>query len=122
VLGEDPFISAQDETFVTYQSKGPAGKPGDEEIFTYATWWFMCGPEAYGALSHRCIGKIHLPTVIMRGETDPHVDSWVPKASGAIAREMGNQRVRIVQIPGEGHDGIENPETMLDEIIRLVSA
>ncbi len=122
VLGEDPYNSAEDEIFVAYRCKGPTRQPGDDEIFTYKTWWFLCGPEAYGTMTHRHIGKIALPMVIMRGDADPLVESWVPEALGAIVRDAGNEKVRVVTIPGAHHDCMENPEAMVDEIVRLVSA
>ena len=122
VLGDDPYNSAEDEIFVAYRCKGPTRQPGDDEIFTYKTWWFLCGPEAYGTMTHRHIGKIALPMVIMRGDADPLVESWVPEALGAIARDAGNGKVRVVTIPGAHHDCMENPEAMVDEIVRLVSA
>ena len=46
LLGDDPYNSSNDEIFVAYQSIGPTHGPGDDEIFTYKTWWFLCGPEA----------------------------------------------------------------------------
>jgi len=122
ILGDDPYNSTEDEIVVVYRSEGPTRKPGDDKIFTYKTWWFMCGPEAYGAMSYRHIGKIALPIVFMRGELDPLVESWVPNALGAITREAGNDHVRVVEIPRAGHDCMDNPEPMLDEIVRLVSA
>jgi len=122
VLGEDPYNSAEDEIFVAYGCKGSTRQPGDDEVFTYKTWWFLCGPEAYGTMTYRHIGKITLPMVIMRGDADPLVESWVPEALGAIIRDAGNERVRVVTIPGARHDCMENPEAMVDEIVRLVSA
>ncbi len=121
VLGNDPYNSPNDETFVWYQSKGPTRRPDDDEIFTYKTWWFMCGPEAEAAMAHRHIGKIALPMLIMRGEMDPLIPSREPGALAAIAREAGNDNVRVVSIAGARHDCMENPEAMVDEIVRLVS-
>jgi alpha-beta hydrolase superfamily lysophospholipase len=122
VLGDNPYNSPNDETFVWYQSKGPTRRPDDDEIFTYKTWWFMCGPEAHGAITHRHIGKIALPMLIMRGEVDPLIANWEPDALAATAREAGNENVRVVSITGAHHDCMENPEAMVDEIVGLVSS
>jgi len=122
LLGDDPYNSPNDEIFVAYQSIGPTPGPGDDEIFTYKTWWFMCGPEAYGTMAYRHIAKINLPMLLMRGEADPLVAEWVPEALATIVREAGNQKVSVVRIPSAHHDCMENPEAMLDAIERLVSA
>jgi pimeloyl-ACP methyl ester carboxylesterase len=122
VLGDDPYNSPNDETFVFYQSKGPTRKPDHDEIFTYRTWWFMCGPGGHAAITHQQIGKIALPILFMRGESDPLIPAWVPGALGAIAQEAGNENVRVVSIANARHDCMENPEAMVDEIVRLVSS
>jgi len=122
LLGDDPYSSANDEIFVAYQSIGPTHSPGDDEIFTYKTWWFVCGPEAFGTMTYRHIAKIDLPMVLMRGDSDPLVAEWVPEALTTIAREAGNRNVSVVRIPTAHHDCMENSEAMLDAIERLVSS
>jgi alpha-beta hydrolase superfamily lysophospholipase len=121
VLGDDPYNSQNDETFIWYQSKGPTRKPDDDQILTYKTWWFMCGPKAHAAITHQHIGKIALPMLIVRGDADPLIPDWAPDALGKIAREAGNENVRVVSIAGARHDCMENPEAMVNEIVRFVS-
>jgi pimeloyl-ACP methyl ester carboxylesterase len=120
VLGDDPYHSTTDETFVAYRSTGPTREPHDSEVCTYKTWWFMYGPEAREAMAHRYIARIALPMVIMRGEWDGLVEDWEPDALGALARDAGNERVRVVRIANSGHDCMENAEAMLEEITRLI--
>jgi len=122
LLGDDPYNSPNDEIFVAYQSIGPTHGPGDDEIFTYKTWWFLCGPEAFGTMAYRHIAKINLPMVLMRGDADPLVEEWVPEALASIVREAGNEKVSVVRIAGARHDCMENPRAMLDEIERLILA
>ncbi|MFQ5931119.1 MAG: alpha/beta hydrolase family protein [Nitrospiraceae bacterium] len=121
VLGDDPYNSTNDETFVVHQASGPSREPIHSEIFTYKTWWFMAGPEAHNVMAYKHIGKINSPILMIRGENDPLVEGWDPEALAQIAREAGNTRVRVKQIPNAGHDCMENPDEMLKEIVNLMS-
>jgi alpha-beta hydrolase superfamily lysophospholipase len=121
VLGDDPYSSENDETFIWYQSKGPTRAADHADMFTYRTWWFLCGPEAHGAITHRQIAKIPLPMLMMRGESDPLIPDWVPGTLATIAKNAGNHHVRVVSITGARHDCMENPEAMVSEIVRFVS-
>jgi len=121
VLGDDPYKSENDETFIWYQSKGPTRAADHADMFTYKTWWFLCGPQARGAVTHRQIARIALPMLMMRGEADPLIPDWVPGTLATIAREAGNDRVRVVSIKGARHDCMENPAAMVGEIVGFVS-
>lgn len=121
VLGDDPYNSTNDETFVVHQASGPSREPIHSEIFTYKTWWFMAGPEADSAMAYKHIGKINTPILMIRGENDPLVEGWDPEALAQIAREAGNTYLRVRQIPNAGHDCMENPDEMLKEIVNLMS-
>jgi pimeloyl-ACP methyl ester carboxylesterase len=121
VLGDDPYHSPDDEIFVVYQARGPNSEPISDEIFTYKTWWFMAGPEAHAAMTYKQIDKISLPILMIRGENDWIVEDWEAEALARIARESGNQNVRVKQIPDAGHDCMQNPEVMLKEIVRMMT-
>ena len=122
IFGSNPDHSPNDETFVIYQARGPSRKPGDDEIFTYKTWWHMMGPEASAAMAHRHIGKVKIPMLLWRGEHDPLIEAWEGEELARIAREGGNPQVRTRTIPHAGHDCMDNPEAMLKEIVSMVSA
>jgi len=122
VLGDDPYRSRNDETFVMYRSRGSTRQPRHSEIFTYKTWWFMVGPEAYGNMTYRHIGKVKLPILLVRGENDGLTQSWEPEALGRLAREAGNDKIRVRQLPNARHDCIENPDEFLQEITTLVES
>lgn len=117
LLGDDPYSSPNDEVFVVYQSRGPNREPGSSEIFTYKTWWFMAGPEAYNAMGYKHIGKVDIPLLIIRGENDFLVEKWEPEALAGIAREAGNKDVYVKKIPDARHDCMENPDATLDNIV-----
>jgi len=116
VLGDNPYNSPDDETFVVYRCTGPTMEPMHDEIYTCKTWWFMIGPEAHCAMAHKHIGKVKLPFLIMRGEGDFLVDEWEPGALARIAREAGNEGVWVRQIAGARHECMENAPEMLKEI------
>ena len=121
VFGDDPYHSPNDEIFIVYQARGPNSEPLSDEIFTYKTWWFMAGPEAYAAMAYKQIDRITLPMLMIRGENDPLVEDWEAEALARIARKSGNQNVKVKQIPDAGHDCMENPDVMLSEIIHMLT-
>ncbi len=122
LLGADPYRAPNDEVFVAYQSSGPSCEPIHSEIYTYKTWWFMIGPEAHNAMTHRHIGKVNVPMLMLRGEHDELVEGWEAEALAQIVQEAGRTSVRVRQIPGAGHDCMENSEEMLREIVQMMSA
>ena len=119
LLGDDPYNSENDETFVIYQSRGPDRKPGSSEIFTYKTWWFMAGPKAHRVMAHKHIEKVKVPILFLRGESDFIVEAWEPEALAELARKAGNTQVRVRSIPHARHDCMENPEQMIKKITSL---
>jgi alpha-beta hydrolase superfamily lysophospholipase len=121
VLGDEPYRSPHDESFVIYRACGPSSEPLDNEIFTYKTWWFMAGPEAQGTMTYRHIRRIKLPLLLMRGEHDPLVEPWEPETLAKLARESGNGEVRVSTIAQAKHDCMENSEEMLKEIFAMFS-
>ncbi|MFC1576220.1 alpha/beta hydrolase [Candidatus Omnitrophota bacterium] len=121
ILGNDPYNSPNDETFVVCQSRGPNHTPSSSEIFTYKTWWFMTGPEAVSARAHQHIDKIKIPVLMLRGEGDFLIEGWEPEALSKILREAGNKHVRVREIKGAKHDCMENPDQMLEEIHTMLS-
>ena len=52
---------------------------------------------------------------------DPLIPAWVPEALGAIAREAGNLKCESREHRRRASRFMENPEAMVDEIVRLVS-
>ena len=121
LLGDEPYHSPHDESFIIYRACGPSSEPLDNEIYTYKTWWFMISPEAQGTMTYRHISRIKLPLLIMRGELDPLVEPWEPEALANLAREAGNAEVGVSQIPHAKHDCMENSEEMLKVIMDMFS-
>lgn len=122
ILGADPYRAPYDEVFVVYQCSGPSREPIDSEIYTYKTWWFMIGPEAHNAMTHKHIAKVNVPMLLLRGEHDPLVEPWETEALAQIIQEAGRTKFNVRQISKAGHDCMENSEEMLREIVQMMSA
>ena len=121
ILGADPYHAPDDEVFVVYQASGSSREPIHSEIYTYKTWWFMIGPEAHQAMTHRHIATVTVPVLLLRGAHDELVESWEPEALARIVHAAGRANIRVRQIPGAGHDCMENPEAMVQEIVQMMS-
>ena len=121
VLGDAPYSSTNDETFIVYQARGPNREPLSDEIFTYKTWWFMAGPEAHGTMTYKHLEKIELPILLIRGENDPLMEDWEPEALAQVALKSGNPDVKVIPIPAAGHDCMQNPAEMLKAIIPMLT-
>ena len=93
-----------------YGSRGPGRAPDHSKIFTYRSWWHLVGPEAFAAMAHRHVVGIGLPMLMLRGEHDTLVEAWEPAALARLAREAGNAHVRVAELPGAGHDCMENAD------------
>jgi len=115
--GEEPAL---DEPFVVKKAHGKTHRPEHSDVYTLKTWWFMAGPEAHAAMTYKQIDKIKLPILMIRGENDHIVEAWEPEALARIARESGNQHIRVKQIPNAGRDCMQNPDEMLKEIIHML--
>jgi pimeloyl-ACP methyl ester carboxylesterase len=113
LLSDDPYRAPDDEVFVVYRASGPSFEPLHSGIYTYKTWWFMIGPEAHNAMIYQHIGKVNVPVLMLRGEHDALVEGWEAEALAQLVQKAGRASVRVRQIPGAGHDCMENAEGML---------
>jgi len=122
ILGDDPYNSKNDETFIIYKSRGPTPEPINNDLFTYKTWWFMKGPHADAAKAFKHIEKINIPILFMRGENDYNVQQSEIDELVKLAVTAGNNEIRSIQIPDARHDCMENPEVMVNEIVSFINA
>ncbi|HWP90897.1 MAG TPA: alpha/beta fold hydrolase [Thermodesulfobacteriota bacterium] len=121
VLGKDPDKSANDQIFIVYRAWGPTFNPFHVEIFTYKTWWFMRGPEAYNAMTFRVISKIKVPILFLQGENDDILDPGEAKDLADLVHKAGNHDITVRYIPRAMHDCMENPEETVKSIVEWVS-
>ncbi len=121
VLGKDPDKSANDQIFIVYRAWGPTFNPFHVEIFTYKTWWFMRGPEAYNAMTYRVISKIKVPILFLQGENDDILEPGEGKDLADLVHKAGNHDITVRYIPRARHDCMENPEETVKSIVEWVS-
>lgn len=92
-----------DEIFVVQRATGPTDEPAHAEIWTYRTWWFSRGPQAYAAMSRRHIGKLEVPIAMIQGGDD----LIVPPSDGVelerLARAGGVPHVHHTVVEGANH-------------------
>lgn len=93
----------EDEIFIVQRATGPTDEPAHAEIWTYRTWWFSRGPQAYAAMSRRHIGRLRVPLAMVQGGDD----LIVPPSDGVelerLAREGGVPDVFHTVVPGANH-------------------
>ena len=121
VLGQNPEKKKNDQIFIVYRAWGDSFNPVDGEMFTYRTWWFMRGPQAYYAKTCEIIENVKVPVLFIHGEDDDIVDVWEPKELKNIMNQSGNEDVTLRYIPGAKHDCVENPKDSIDAITKWIS-
>lgn len=112
-LRPDPEDPSRDRIFVARRAAGPTDLPRDAEIWTYRTWWFSRGPEAYHAISRLRIGQVTVPVALIQGDEDEIVPVTEGPELAKIA-ELGTcPDVTLETVPGADHvfSGCEAPLT-----------
>jgi pimeloyl-ACP methyl ester carboxylesterase len=122
ILAPDPYKSPKDRVFIVYRAWGPTFNPFHIEIFTYKTWWFTRGPEAYNAMTHKLISKIKIPILFLQGENDDILESWEARELAELVHTAGNSGTTVKYIPLAKHDCMENPEETVRAIVNWVSS
>lgn len=121
VLTPDPVTSRNDRVFIVYKAWGPTFNPGDVELFTYKTWWFMRSPEAHNAKTNEIISGVGIPVLFIHGENDYIVEGDEPRGLKRILNESGNENVELNFIPDARHDCMENPRVAVPALIEWLS-
>jgi alpha-beta hydrolase superfamily lysophospholipase len=88
--GEEP---ARDKTIVVRKAHGSTSLPEHTEIFTLKSWWALAGPEAEGAKTHKHIGNIKLPILLIQGLHDDIIEPREAADLEHLAKEAGNTDV-----------------------------
>ncbi len=121
VLKPDPVTSQNDRVFIIYRAWGPTFDPGDVELFTYRTWWFMRSPEAYNAKTNEIIQDVKIPVLFIHGGNDHIVGPEEPESLVKILNDAGNKDVELTFIPDARHDCMENPNVTIDTLVNWLS-
>ncbi|MCI0454334.1 MAG: lysophospholipase [Candidatus Dadabacteria bacterium] len=117
VLGKDPYESLNDQIFIVHRAWGSTFNPFHIEIYTYKTWWFMRGPEAYNAMTYRLISNIKVPILFLQGEDDDILEPWEAKELARQVSEAGNSDITVKYIPRATHDCMGNPDDTVKAIV-----
>jgi len=121
VLKPDPMTTQNDRVFIIYRAKGPTFNPLDVELYTYRTWWFMRGPEAYNAKTDKIISGVKIPVLFIHGGNDDTVGHEEPESLVEILNKAGNKDVQLTFIPDAKHDCMENPTATIDALVEWLS-
>jgi len=122
ILGSNPYKSTNDQIFIVYRAWGPTFGPFHTEVFTYKTWWFMRGPEAYNAMTYKLISKVKVPVLFLQGENDDILEAWEAKELARLVCDAGNFDVTVKYIPQAQHDCMENPDETIKAIVGWLSS
>lgn len=115
ILGDDPASSPEDRTIIIRRARGDSFSPEHCEIYTYKTWWFLAGPEAVSAKTHKQIENVKVPTLLIQGWDDKVVHPNETHDLSQTATEAGNKDVSAFYL-NAGHT-LEGKEEELGEII-----
>lgn len=121
VVGENPREVKNDQIFIIYRAWGNSFNPGDVDMFTYRTWWYMRSPEAENAKTCNLISQLKMPVLFIHGAEDDVVDGWEPEQLKKILNSNGNSHVQLTYIPEAKHDCMENPGFTTETIINWLS-
>jgi pimeloyl-ACP methyl ester carboxylesterase len=121
ILKPDPYNTNNDQIFVIYRAWAPSFNPLDAELFTYRTWWFMRGPEAYSAKTCDLIENIKVPVLFMQGSNDDILEDWESRELARKVYESGNKNVTVRYISNAKHDCMENPEETVSTIVEWIA-
>ncbi|MEM7007870.1 MAG: prolyl oligopeptidase family serine peptidase [Thermodesulfobacteriota bacterium] len=122
VLKPDPVTTQNDRVFIVYRAWGPTFDPGDVELFTYRTWWFMRSPEAYNAKTNEIIQNVKVPVLFIHGENDYTVGPEEVKSLLKIMKDSGHENVELVFVPDARHDCMENPNFTVDTLVKWLKS
>lgn len=93
----------EDEIFIVQRATGPTDEPAHAEIWTYRTWWFSRGPQAFAAMSRRHIAKLRVPFALIQAGDDLIVPTSDGEELEQLARAGGVPDVYHRVIAGANH-------------------
>jgi alpha-beta hydrolase superfamily lysophospholipase len=88
---------------VAHRAYGADDAPRHAGVYTAATWWHSRGPEAADAETHRHIGAVAAPVLLVQGDADVIVEPAEAQRLADVARAAGHPDVQVVLVPGAGH-------------------
>ena len=100
---DDPIV-------VAHRAYGTDDAPRHAGVYTATTWWHSRGPEAADAETHRHIGAVPGPILLVQGDADEVVDPAEAGRLAEVARAAGHGDVEVALVAVAGHSfaGPEN--------------
>ncbi len=99
----DALREGRDPVVVAHRAYAPDDEPRHSGVYTAATWWHSRGPEAHDAETHRHIGAVSAPVLLVQGTADLVVDPPEAGRLADVARDAGNPAVEVAWIEGGQH-------------------
>jgi pimeloyl-ACP methyl ester carboxylesterase len=109
-----------DEIFAVQRAHGKSRLPQDSELFTYKTWSSLAGPNAEGAKTHKHIGAIKVPLLIIHALEDQLIEKSEADSLVQIATDAGNPKVTKMLLNAD-HTFDEKHAELADVIERWLS-
>jgi acetyl esterase/lipase len=94
--GVDPIVVAR-------RAYGVDDTPRHAGVYTAATWWHSRGPLAADADTHRHIGAVAAPILLVQGDADEVVDPAEAEQLADAARAAGHPGAEVAMVAGAGH-------------------
>jgi pimeloyl-ACP methyl ester carboxylesterase len=92
---------AADEMVAVYRAHGDTLRPEHTEVYTLRTWWALAGPRADDARTHRHIGSVRVPILLVHGRRDEVIEPRPGEDLGAVARAARNPAVTEVVLDAD---------------------
>ncbi|MGE3138710.1 MAG: alpha/beta hydrolase, partial [Thermoleophilia bacterium] len=99
----DALREGRDPVVVAHRAYAADDEPRHAGVYTAATWWHSRGPEARDAETHRHIGAVGAPILLVQGSADLVVDPPEAGMLADVARAAGNPSVTVASLDGAGH-------------------
>jgi alpha-beta hydrolase superfamily lysophospholipase len=108
--GEDPIV-------VAHRAYGPDDAPRHAGVYTAATWWHSRGPEAVDAETHRHIGAVAAPILLVQGDADVVVAPEEAGRLAEVARAAGHTDVEVALVPSAGHSFAGHEDEVVSAVV-----
>ncbi len=108
--GDDPIV-------VAHRAYGADDAPRHAGVYTAATWWHSRGPEAADAETHRHIGAVEAPVLLVQGDADVVVEPEEAGRLADVARAAGHPDVEVALVPGAGHSFAGHEDAVVAAVV-----
>ena len=108
--GDDPVV-------VAHRAYGDDDAPRHAGVYTASTWWHSRGPEASEAETHRHIGAVRAPVLLVQGDADEVVEPSEAGRLAEVARSRGHREVDVALVAGAGHSFAGHEDAVVTTVL-----